>query len=83
MTPEQIVTLAERYAAHRNLKLSSVGVYCANDGGFILRLKEGGDSGSRILLRTAQWFSDHWACDLEWPEGINRPEPTEKQARAS
>lgn len=76
MTPEQIVTLAETYAAHRNLKLSTVGVYCANYGGFIPRLQKGGDASSRILRRTAQWFSDNWDADLAWPENIERPTPS-------
>lgn len=83
MSPEQIVTLAETYGSHKALKLSTIGAYAANDGSFITRLKKGGDSGSRVLARTAQWFSDHWPADLEWPDGIERPEPAPKIARAS
>ena len=82
MAPEQIVKLAETFGEHRDLKLSTIGVYAARDGRFITRLKEGGDSGSRVLRRTVQWCSDHWPDDLEWPRDIERPEPMPKK-RAS
>ncbi len=72
MTEEQILILAQSYAAGRGITMSTLGSP-AYTGVIFARL----EGGSSITLRTArrlvQWFSDHWPADLDWPRDIVRP----------
>lgn len=69
-----ILFLAERYRAARNLSLKTVSVYAAGRGGFLTELAAG-ERGITLARRDRilQWFSDHWPDDLEWPAAIPRP----------
>ncbi len=75
-TSDAITQLAQRYADHRQIALSTVGRLAMGHGHFFLRLEEG-----RVTIRRAeralQWFSAHWPEGLEWPADIPRPDPSE------
>lgn len=73
MKTETLVTLAETYAAHRGLALSTVSTYAATDGKFFPELKKGAGCTLRRAARVLAWFSDNWPADLEWPRDIPRP----------
>jgi len=73
MSAAQILEIAELYAGHCKLKLSTVGAYAANDGKFFGRLTDGYDCRTRTAQRILAWFSENWPADLEWPKAISRP----------
>jgi hypothetical protein len=76
-----LVMLAEVYAGHSGLTLSTVSTYARNDGKFFGKLKSG-DAG--CTLKTAEhvisWFHANWPADLEWPDSVPRPAASEDAA---
>lgn len=73
MNKLMLVTLAEIYAAHRGLSLSTVSTYAAGDGKFFPALRGSAGCTLRRAARVLEWFSDNWPSDLEWPHDIPRP----------
>lgn len=73
MSTKSLIKLAETWASHNALMLSTVSTYAANDGKFFGKLKLGSGCTLKTAARISQWFSDNWPEDLEWPEGIQRP----------
>lgn len=77
----KIVQLANAYAAHRGLKLSTVSTYAAKDGKLFARFS---NAQASCTLRRAEillcWFSEHWPADLAWPRDIPRPTKSKKEA---
>ena len=82
MQTGQIIELAEAYAAHRGLKLSTLGVYIVNDGKFFERLRRGSSCTLKTAERAVSWFHENWADDLAWPQHIPRPEVAAKSKTA-
>lgn len=80
MKTETLVILAETYAAHRGLALSTVSTYAATDGKFFPELKKGAGCTLRRAARVLTWFSANWPDDLEWPRDIPRPAPKRRVA---
>lgn len=80
MNTETIVMLAEAYAQHHGLKLSTVSTYAANDGKWVDSLKAGASCTLRKASLVMQWLSDRWPGDLEWPRDIPRPPKSKKEA---
>jgi hypothetical protein len=80
MGSDTIKRIAEIYAGHQGLKLSTLGAYVVNDGKFFTRIANGGDCRSRTVIRVLQWFADHWPSDLEWPRDIPRPAASLRRA---
>lgn len=80
MNTDAIVRLAEAYAQHRGLKLSTVSTYAGNDGKWIDGLKAGASCTLRKAAAVTQWFADRWPSDLEWPRDIPRPAKSKKEA---
>ncbi len=56
-----------------------MGRLAAGHGGFEKRLRAGRVTVRRID-RVAQWLSDHWPFDLDWPADIPRPTPATEAA---
>jgi len=79
MNTETLLNLAESYAAHRGLTLSTVSTYAATDGKFFPQLKSGASCTLRRAARVLAWFSENWPADLEWPRDIPRPDPRKKK----
>ncbi|MGK8234011.1 hypothetical protein ACLGGT_07485 [Roseovarius sp. MS2] len=80
MNSEQIQALASSYSSHTGLKVSTLGVYAVNDGKFFLRLIGGYDCRTKTAQKVAEWFSDNWPTDLEWPRDIPRPSAKQEDA---
>lgn len=80
MNTETLVTLAETYAEHRGLALSTVSTYAATDGKFFPELKKGASCTLRRAHRVLSWFGANWPADLEWPRDIPRPTKGKKEA---
>lgn len=81
MNTDALVELAEAFAAHRGLTMSTVSTYAANDGKFFGSMKDGGASCTfRRAAKVLQFFSDNWPSDLEWPKGIERPSTKRRAA---
>ncbi|WP_322895218.1 MULTISPECIES: hypothetical protein [unclassified Yoonia] len=80
MNKQKLITLAEMYAEHTGLKLSTVSTYATNDGKFFASLKLQSDCTLRRAQRVLSWFSRNWPNDLEWPSEIDRPDANEAAA---
>jgi hypothetical protein len=80
MNPETIRTLADLYAGHTGLTLSTVATYAIQNSRFFDRLEQGGSCTFKTAGRMVNWFSDNWPADLEWPRGIARPAATQVAA---
>ena len=71
--------LASSYSNRRWIRLSTIGQRAIGNSKFFERLKQG-----RVTIRNAErlaeWLSENWPGDLDWPPGVERPEParTEK-----
>ena len=79
MTTAALIRLAEMYAQHLRLAMTTVGRLAMGHGHSFRRLAAG-----RVTIRRAeralQWFSEHWPPDLAWPEDISRPAPNQPPA---
>lgn len=73
MTVDQLLLLANTYAAHRGLALATVSTYAATDGKFFRRLSEGAGCTIAKADRITGWFDVNWPSDLDWPSSISRP----------
>lgn len=74
MDTAQIIKVAEAFAEHTNLKLSTIGNYSVNDGKIFDRWKKGGSCTLVTATTMLRWFSERWPEDLTWPKDIKRPE---------
>jgi hypothetical protein len=81
MLTDQIARLADAHSHHRQLKLSTVSTYAANDGKWLESIRKPGVSCTlRKALAVVEWFSRHWPSDLDWPSDIPRPPKAGKDA---
>ena len=78
MRKEQLLILASTYCHHTGKKLSTIGQYAARDGKFFLRLEAGAGCTLKTAENIVRWFSDAWPEDLEWPQSIPRPAPSDE-----
>ena len=68
-----LVRVAEVYAAHRRLRLTTVSKYSSGSAALLPALKRGSRGITvKRMCRVLQWFSDHWPGGLAWPP-IERP----------
>ena len=79
----RLIEIIDVMAAHSGLSPHSVGRYAGGSGDFYGRLRAGHDITTRRAARVAQWLSDHWPADLEWPSDIPRPEPNPDREKAA
>lgn len=75
-----LVRLAEAYAQHLSLTLSTVSTYARNDGKFFDKLKGGAGCTVKTASIVMQWFADNWPEDLAWPKDISRPAKSKRAA---
>jgi hypothetical protein len=81
MLTDQIARLADAYVQHRQLKLSTVSTYAANDGKWLENIRKPGVSCTvRKAHSVIQWFATNWPSDLDWPSDIPRPPKSRKDA---
>ena len=71
--------LANLYSNRRWVRLTTLGRMINGSSTFFERLERG-----RVTILSAEralhWFSANWPADLDWPEGIDRPEPARARA---
>lgn len=77
---QALITLAETYAAHRGLTISTVSTYAAGDGKFFGKLKGPASCTLKTAESVLEWFAESWPADLEWPVDIERPDQSKKDA---
>ena len=70
-----VVRLIQVYCAASARSAARVSTLIWNHGGRYKRVVAGADLTSRSYERAAQWLSDHWPADAEWPPDIPRPAP--------
>lgn len=80
MNTQSLLSLAELYASHRGLKLSTVATYAAKDGKFFKSLGDGAGCTLSKASRVVDFFDQHWPNDLEWPKGVARPSVGKRKA---
>lgn len=73
MNKQQLLKLANTYASHTALALSTVSTYAADAGGFFKGLEGSASCTLRKMDRVVRWFDKNWPEDLEWPHDIPRP----------
>ena len=83
MTPDQLLFLMRTMADATGYAAGSLGRWASGSGDFTPRLERGHDITTRRAARVAQWLSDHWPADLEWPSDIPRPEPNPDREKAA
>ena len=76
-----MIRLVHTYGKAAGLSRRTVSTYAAGSGDFCDRLERGCDLTTRRAARVAQWFSDRWPVDLEWPPDIPRPVPSVEDER--
>jgi hypothetical protein len=85
-TRKQLVETATIYATHTNRSPKTISRLCTGSGATLERIMKKAADGSwrhRIwperLEAALQWLSDNWPSDLDWPDHIERPAPTEEK----
>ncbi|WP_257625659.1 hypothetical protein [Rhizobium sp. L51/94] len=68
-----LFVLAERFCAVRGLNESTVGRFCAADGRFFSRIRDGKTFTAKKYDEVVHWFSSNWPESADWPEDIARP----------
>ncbi len=70
---DDILAVAEAFAAARSLSESRVSTLCFGEGTRLKHLRAGGDMGARRIARALEWFSAHWPPNAVWPAHVERP----------
>lgn len=70
---QQLLALADAYAAARKISRARVSTLAVNHGGFLKKVAEGGDFTFGSFDRCVAWFSANWPDDVSWPDDIPRP----------
>jgi hypothetical protein len=73
ITVNDLLTLADAFAAARGISDSRVSTLALNDGKALERIRTGGDIGARRLTKVWSWFADHWPEGAPWPSGVPQP----------
>ena len=77
----QLVTVAIRYAAAKDLKLPTVSAMVLNAGHRLGDLASEASDITTVTFEAAmRWFSERWPDDVEWPAGIARPKVKKREA---
>lgn len=72
---EQLVSLAETYAAAKGLSLSRVSTIVMKGGHVFGRLAAAEtDLTTTSYERALKWFAANWPADCVWPEHVARPQ---------
>lgn len=76
MDTRNLLTLAEAYAGHTGLSLSTISTYAANAGVFFKNISSGAGCTVKTYDRVLTWFDRNWPTDLDWPQSVPRPAPS-------
>jgi hypothetical protein len=80
MEPTVILRLADLMARHLNRSVMTIARRSGLHTRLYLRLRDGAGCNTSTFNAALQWFADNWPDDLEWPEKIDRPAKTAKEA---
>lgn len=69
-----ILTLAERYAGAKGIAPATLAHRAMRSSTWLERCATGNVT-IRSAIAFVQWLSNHWLPGLEWPAGIDRPDP--------
>jgi len=75
-----LIELARRFGKSKGLKETTVGRFCAQDGRFFARIRDGNTFTAKKYDEVVAWFSANWPSDAKWPEYVTRPAPQETAA---
>ena len=70
----EILNLAHRYARARRIAPSTLSRRANRSSTWLDRCATGNVT-IRSAIAFVQWLSNNWPLGLEWPSGIDRPEP--------
>lgn len=65
--------LMEAYRKATNLGEATVGRFCAADGRFFTRLRDGKTFTARKYDEVVLWFASNWPEGVAWPADIEHP----------
>lgn len=80
MEPKHLITLAETLSGHIGRSEQTISNWAAGHALLFKRLRADKGCTWRVMKKTAQWFSDNWPEDLEWPRDIPRPSAKKRAA---
>lgn len=70
---DQLITVADSYAAARSLSRARVSTIVFNAGHALDRIAAGRDLATGNFERAMRWFSDNWPEGAAWPDEVPRP----------
>lgn len=79
MQYEDLITLAETYAAHEERSLSTVARRAGVHLLLFTRLRAGAGCSVSNFNQALGWLDANWPADLAWPEGIARPSASKRR----
>lgn len=71
---EQLIVVADRWCRGAGRSRSRVSTLVFGDGSRLDGVAAGKDLNTRSWEKAMAWFSANWPADLDWPEGIERPD---------
>lgn len=77
---EQLSIVAQAYAKATGKSLARTSTLIFNGGSRLTAIIEGGDLNTRSFEKAMGWFSENWPEAVDWPIGIQRPQPMEQVA---
>jgi hypothetical protein len=78
LNPQELLRVAELYAAANGISLSTLGRYCGNNRVF-LHLAKGGGANIRTLQRCETYLRATWPETAPWPADL-QPGPRARRA---
>ena len=75
------LAVVDRFCEARGISEARASTIILNGGSRIASIRSGAsDIGSRRLEEAVKHLSDHWPEGAEWPNGVERPDPTSSAA---
>lgn len=75
---EKLLSLMDLYCAAARRSEARVSTIALGSGHRIGSIRNGASFTVRTYERALAWFSDNWPAGLAWPDGVERPEPSER-----
>ena len=82
MDAKHLSALGRKYVDHVGGTLSTLSTRMAGGGAVLPNIEAGRQTVTvKKFNRLLNWFSSNWPSDLDWPEGIPRPDETMPQQK--
>jgi hypothetical protein len=79
-TTKHLIDLANAYGGHLGLSHWRVSFLVRGNGQFFKGLEDGKSCTLKTAAAVLGWFSENWPADLSWPDHIQRPAKTKREA---